>query len=103
VKHKLTAFFVKEKAKGRLTRQASEECLADFCIATIQGAMLMGKIRSSSQTAESTLQKAVALLKSYLVKPNKECFCEHDAVRQHLSSLLLALMKARFPHLARFA
>lgn len=67
MKHKLTAFLVKEKAKGRLSNQASEECLADFCIATIQGAMLMGKIKRSSQTAESTLQKAVALLNSYLV------------------------------------
>ena len=68
VKNKLAAFFVKEKAKGRLSNQASEEDLADFCIATIQGAMLMGKIKRSSQTVETTVQEAVAHLKSYLVK-----------------------------------
>ncbi len=47
VKHKLAAFFLKERAKGRLAKQASEDRLADFCIATIQGAMLMGKINRS--------------------------------------------------------
>src|SRR5690348_6237085 len=36
VKNKLAAFFVKEKAKGRLTRKAKPQELADFCIATIQ-------------------------------------------------------------------
>ena len=71
VKHKLAAFFVKEKAKGRLGKQASEECLADFCIATMQGAMLMGKIKRSSQTVETTVQEALAHLKSYLVKPKR--------------------------------
>jgi TetR/AcrR family transcriptional repressor of nem operon len=69
VKHKLAAFFVREKAKGRLTKQADEERLADFCIATIQGAMLMGKINRSSQTVETTAQEAMAHLKSYSVKP----------------------------------
>jgi TetR/AcrR family transcriptional repressor of nem operon len=69
VKHKLAAFFVREKAKGRLTKKASEEHMADFCIATIQGAMLMGKIKRSSQTVETTVQGAVAHLKSYLAKP----------------------------------
>jgi TetR/AcrR family transcriptional repressor of nem operon len=69
VKNKLAAFFVREKAKGRLTKRATEEHLADFCIATIQGAMLMGKIKRSSQTVETTVHEAVAHLKSYSVKP----------------------------------
>ena len=69
VKNKLAAFFVKEKAKGRLSRRASEERMADFCIATIQGAMLMGKIKRSSQTVETTVREALAHLKTYLVKP----------------------------------
>jgi len=69
VKNKLAAFFVREKAKGRLTKHATEEHLADFCIATIQGAMLMGKIKRSSQTVETTVQEAVAHLKSYTLKP----------------------------------
>jgi TetR/AcrR family transcriptional repressor of nem operon len=71
VKNKLAAFFVKEKAKGRLTRKAKPQELADFCIATIQGAMLMGKIKRSSMTAESAAHQALAHLKGYSVKPNR--------------------------------
>src|SRR5258708_22393275 len=50
VKNKLAAFFIKEKAKGRLSPDASEEEMADFCIASIQGAMRLGKIKRNSQT-----------------------------------------------------
>jgi hypothetical protein len=39
--------------------------MADFRIASMQGAMLMGKIKSSSQTVETTVQEAFAHLKSY--------------------------------------
>jgi TetR/AcrR family transcriptional repressor of nem operon len=68
IKNKLAAFFVREKAKGRLAKQADAERMADFCIASIQGAMLMGKIKRSSQTVETTVREALAHLKSYLVK-----------------------------------
>jgi AcrR family transcriptional regulator len=68
VKNKLAAFFIKEKAKGRLAKRAHEERMADFCIATIQGAMLMGKIKRSSQTVETTVREALAHLKRYAVK-----------------------------------
>jgi TetR/AcrR family transcriptional repressor of nem operon len=67
VKNKLAAFFLKEKAKGRLTQDANEERMADFCIATIQGAMLLGKIKRNSQTVETTVREAVAHLKRYVV------------------------------------
>ena len=53
VKNKLAAFFIKEKAKGRLTQDANEEQMADFCIATVQGAMLLGKIKRNSRTVEN--------------------------------------------------
>ena len=69
VKNKLAAFFVKEKAKGRLAKQADAERMADFCIAAIQGAMLMGKIKRSSQTIETTVHEALVHLKGYLAKP----------------------------------
>jgi AcrR family transcriptional regulator len=69
VKNKLAAFFVKQKAKGRLGKRADAENMADFCIAAMQGAMLMGKIRRSSQTVETTVHEALAHLKSHLVKP----------------------------------
>ncbi len=68
IKNKMAAFFVSEKAKGRLAKQANAERMADFCIASMQGAMLMGKIKRSSQTVETTVHEALAHLKSYLVK-----------------------------------
>jgi TetR/AcrR family transcriptional regulator, transcriptional repressor for nem operon len=69
VKNKLAAFFLKEKAKGRLSQDANEERMADFCIATIQGAMLLGKIKRNSQTVETSVREAVAHLKRYVVAP----------------------------------
>ena len=68
VKHKLAAFFLKEKARGRLGKRADTQRMADFCLATIQGAMLMGKIKRNSQPVEAAAREAVAHLKSYLVK-----------------------------------
>jgi TetR/AcrR family transcriptional regulator, transcriptional repressor for nem operon len=67
VKNKLVAFFIREKSKGRLVKQASEERMADFCIAAIQGAMLMGKIKRDSQTVETTVQEALAHLKHFVI------------------------------------
>jgi hypothetical protein len=43
IKNKLAAFFVKEKAKGKLANQADPERMADFRISSMQGGMLMGK------------------------------------------------------------
>lgn len=67
VKNKLAAFFIKEKAKGQISEDANEEQLADFCIATIQGAMLLGKIKRNSQTAETIVREAFAHLKRYAI------------------------------------
>ena len=69
IKNKLAAFFIQEKAKGRLAKQADEQRMADFCIATMQGGMLMGKIKRSSETVEATVQSALAHLKSYIRRP----------------------------------
>jgi oligoribonuclease (3'-5' exoribonuclease) len=71
IKNMLAAFFVREKAKGRLAKPANAERMADFCIATMQGTMLMGKIKRSSQTVETTVQEALAHLRSYLVKVSR--------------------------------
>ena len=65
VKGKLAGFFIREKAKARLSKGANEDQMADFCIATIQGAMLMGKIKRNSKTAEGTVREALAHLKRY--------------------------------------
>ena len=55
IKNKLAAFFAREKAQGKLVKQADPERMADFCISSIQGAMLMGKINRSSKTVETSL------------------------------------------------
>jgi AcrR family transcriptional regulator len=62
-KANLAAFFIREKALGRMAREADPEQLADFCIAAMQGAMLMGKVKRSSQTVETTIRAALAHLK----------------------------------------
>ena len=65
VKNKLAAFFIKEKATGAVLPAANEEALADFCIATVQGAMLVGKIRRSSQTVETSVREALNHLRRF--------------------------------------
>jgi AcrR family transcriptional regulator len=69
VKRKLAAFFIEEKAKGRLRARANTERMADFCVATVQGAMLMGKVDRSSRPVEEVTREAIAHLRSYLIKP----------------------------------
>ena len=68
IRSKLAGFFLREKAKGKLAKQANAERMADFCIAAIQGAMLMGKIKRSSHTVETSIQEALAHVKSYLIR-----------------------------------
>jgi AcrR family transcriptional regulator len=72
VKNKLAAFFIKEKATGRLSHESNEEHLADFCIATIQGAMLLGKIKRNSQTVETAVDEALAHLRRYAIAPGAD-------------------------------
>ena len=68
IKSKLSAFFLREHAKGKLAKQADAERMADFSIAAMQGAMLMGKIKRSSHTVETSIEEALAHLKGYLVR-----------------------------------
>src|SRR5262249_41551572 len=49
IKNKIASFFGKEKAKGRLAEEANEDSMADFCLAVIQGAMLMGKVKRNKR------------------------------------------------------
>jgi AcrR family transcriptional regulator len=66
IKNKIASFFRKEKAKGRLAEEADEDSMADFCIAVIQGAMLMGRVKRNSRPVETTVREALAHLKHYL-------------------------------------
>src|SRR5215469_9355770 len=63
VKNKLRAFFIREKALGRLSADADEERMADFCIATIQGAMLIGKVKRTPQPVEAAIKETLAHLR----------------------------------------
>jgi hypothetical protein len=45
--------------------------MADFCIAAVQGAMLMGKIKRDSQPVEAALREALTHLKRYVVMPKR--------------------------------
>ena len=68
VKNKLATFFLREKVKGRLGKRADAQRMAQFCIATVQGAMLMGKLDRSRQPVEATVREALTHLRSYLVR-----------------------------------
>jgi|SRR5215471_7984416 len=69
LKNKLSAFFIKEKAQGRLSAEADENRMADFCIATLQGAMLLGKIKRDARPVEATLKEALLHLRRYATNP----------------------------------
>ena len=66
IKNKLRIFFIREKAQGRLAADADEARLADFCLAAVQGAMLMGKIKGSAQPVEATVGEALDHLRRYV-------------------------------------
>lgn len=69
MKQRLAAFFIKEQAAGRLAPSASADSLAEFCIAAVQGAMLMGKIKRHSKPVETTIREALAHLESHALAP----------------------------------
>lgn len=69
VKNKIAAFFVQEKSRGRLKKAAKENQLADFCLAALQGAMLLGKIKRDRELVETTSRAALAHLKGFAVTP----------------------------------
>lgn len=69
MRNKLAAFFIREKAAGRLEPGAREHELADFCLATVEGAMLMGRISRSSAVVEATIDEALIHLRSYIPAP----------------------------------
>jgi len=64
VRNKLAAFFLREKTQGHLLSTADENALADFCIAVIQGGMLMGKTRRDGNTVDGVIDQALAYLQS---------------------------------------
>lgn len=69
VTHHLARFFLQEKASGRLDPQASETELANICISSIQGGMLIGKVRRERATVDLSTQHALKYLESFRRTP----------------------------------
>jgi AcrR family transcriptional regulator len=69
VGNQLAAFFIREKATGRISAAVNERQLADFCMAVAQGAMLVGKVKRDSHLVEATFREALSHLKAYAVNP----------------------------------
>lgn len=67
LKNKLAAFFIREKAAGRLTQDVNENEFADFCMATIQGALLVGKIKRDIGPVEATVRQSLTHLSRYRI------------------------------------
>jgi len=53
-----------------MPKTADEGALADFCIASVQGAMLMGKIERSPRPVETTVSETLSHLRRYIQSTN---------------------------------
>jgi TetR/AcrR family transcriptional repressor of nem operon len=72
VRNKLAAFFIKLKAEGSIAKNTNAMALADFCIATVQGAMLIGKIERNSRPVETTVAEALTHLRRSVLATTSE-------------------------------
>lgn len=74
IKNKISRFFFTEKTMGRLTEAANPMEMADFCIAAVQGAMLMGKIKKDAKIVQVALREAYAHVRAYalMIIPDEE-------------------------------
>lgn len=85
---RLESFFSREKIAGRLSSTADVEQLAHFCVATIQGAMLTGKIRRNCACVENVFEDLLRHLKCYATVPAaSKRRLRGDTTRKGLSAL----------------
>ena len=70
IRGNLVQFFLREKARGRLVPTVDEQRLASFCIAAVQGAMLLGKVNRDDLCAQAIVHEALAHVQHYVVKDN---------------------------------
>jgi len=71
IKNKFAALFIREKAKGNLADDTNEDQLANFCVATLQGAMLLGKVQRSSRPVEAAIREALDQLERHVTESRK--------------------------------
>lgn len=71
LKGRIGTFLKNEKSAGRLLRTADQEQLAEFCVATIQGAMLIGKVRRNSSIVKRIFEDLWMHLGRYRIEEQK--------------------------------
>lgn len=64
VRGQLGRFFAERSAVGELPTSSDPDALADFCIVTVQGGLLMSKITRETESIENAVTHALAYLKS---------------------------------------
>jgi hypothetical protein len=57
VKNKLAAFFLKEKVKGRLSQDANEERMADFCMPQYRAEYCWVRLREMANRLKQLLAR----------------------------------------------
>lgn len=68
LKERIAGFLKKEKSARRFLRTADHEQLAEFCVATMQGAMLIGKVRRNPRTVTKLFEDLSAHLSRYRIE-----------------------------------
>ena len=67
LKERVVTFLKKEKSEARLVPTADEEQLAHLYVATMQGAMLIGKVRRNSRSVKGIFEDLSAHLSRYRI------------------------------------
>ena len=62
---RMIAFLRKQRTEGSLPQSIDEEQLAEFCVALIQGATLIGKVRGESEAVESVFEEVSTHFKQF--------------------------------------
>ena len=65
IRGRLLAFFNAQQDAGRLKPHADPEALADYCLVTIQGGMLLGRIERDSRPAENAVAQALIHIRGH--------------------------------------
>jgi hypothetical protein len=73
---------MREKAAGRLDADIQEEQLADFCLATILGAMLLGKVKRRVELVEGVVRETMTHVRRYAVARTNEIGPDIDERRR---------------------
>ena len=68
LKERIATFLRKEKSEARVLASADEEQLAEFCVAAMQGAMLLGKVRRNSRAVATIFEDVSMHLSRYRIE-----------------------------------